>query len=152
MMPRPRGGEWLLGELEHLQKQGIDTLVSLLEKQEIKELALEAEESLCEQLGIHYINFPIKDRQPPTIFQESLNFVQTLYAYFQNGHSICVHCRMGIGRSAMISAALLIQEGTLNTTACLQLISEKRGLQVPDTDAQIHWLHLIQTHINPYTR
>ena len=62
-----------------------------------------------------------------------------LRARHRAGHSIGVHCRMGIGRSSLLLAALLVRSGTSPEDA-FQLISAARGLPVPDTDEQRQWL------------
>lgn len=47
IMARPRGNEWLKDEITSLQKQKVSVLVSLLEMEEVIELGLREEESLC---------------------------------------------------------------------------------------------------------
>jgi len=43
-MPRPRGGDWLDGEIQSLAKAGVNVVVSLLTADEIAELELQDEE------------------------------------------------------------------------------------------------------------
>jgi hypothetical protein len=59
IMPRPRGGDWLEDEIRSLKISGVDAVVSLLERDEITELDIAAEKSLCEAHGISYLSFPI---------------------------------------------------------------------------------------------
>ncbi len=59
----------------------------------------------------------------------------------KKGHSLVVHCRMGIGRSSLIAASILLKMGNQsNVKDIIDKISIIRGLQVPDTEAQISWL------------
>ena len=44
-MPRPRGGDWLDGEIQSLAKADVDVVVSLLTADEVAELELQDEES-----------------------------------------------------------------------------------------------------------
>jgi len=43
----------------------IDTVVNLLEPDEVKELELEDEAAICRECGIELISFPIPDRGVP---------------------------------------------------------------------------------------
>jgi protein-tyrosine phosphatase len=55
------------------------------------------------------------------------------------GKSVALHCRQGIGRSAMIAAAALISGGQDADTA-ISTIRRSRGLEVPETHAQRKWI------------
>ena len=57
IMPRPRGGDWLEDEIQSLQQQKVDVLVSLLTPEEIAELYLEEEEALCHAAGLQFLSF-----------------------------------------------------------------------------------------------
>ena len=69
LMPRPRGGDWLEDEVAAWRAAQIDTIVSLLEPHEVRELDLLAEASLCEAAGIRYSSCPIPDRGTPASLQ-----------------------------------------------------------------------------------
>jgi hypothetical protein len=68
IMPRPRAGEWLEDEVTSWHREGIRTVVSLLEVPEIAELGLLEEPRLCASQGIEFISFPIPDRGVPTSY------------------------------------------------------------------------------------
>ena len=57
----------------------------------------------------------------------------------RQGRNVAIHCRQGIGRSGMIAAALLVKKGTAVDSA-LKLISQIRGLPVPETPEQRDWV------------
>jgi hypothetical protein len=65
IMARPRGNEWLEEDILSLGRQEAQTIVSLLDRNEIYELGLEKESELCLKNGIEYINPPITDRNVP---------------------------------------------------------------------------------------
>src|ERR1035437_10580986 len=65
LMARPQGGEWLGEEVSALREAKVDSLVSLLEPAEVRELALNDEPTLCGKYGIAYRSFPIPDRGTP---------------------------------------------------------------------------------------
>lgn len=56
IMPRPRSGEWLADEIAGYQRLGVQTIVSLLESNEARELDLVAEESFCRAANLQ--SFP----------------------------------------------------------------------------------------------
>ena len=143
IMARPRGGEWLEDEIIQFRKQNIGVIVSLLEPPEITELGLKDEEQLCKKHGIVYINFPIPDRNIPGSNDKARALVSGLRTKLDEGISITIHCRMGIGRSSIIAAAVLLQ-GSGKADAIIQHISKIRGVSVPDTNEQVKWLHGIK--------
>ncbi|HWK07884.1 MAG TPA: protein-tyrosine phosphatase family protein [Puia sp.] len=139
IMARPRGNEWLEEDILSLKKQGVQTIVSLLDRNEIYELGLEKEPELCLQNGIEYVNFPIADRNVPKSDPGFHNFIGQLKEKITAGRHMVIHCRMGIGRSTIIAGCLLITPG-YKTDDIIAHISKIRGLRVPDTDEQIAWL------------
>jgi protein-tyrosine phosphatase len=139
IMPRPRGNDWLEEEIIKLKKQNIGSWVSLLEQHEITELGLRNQPALCSKHDLEYINFPIVDRNIPEKGTKMDSLIDQLYQKIQNGNSVVIHCRMGIGRSSIIAACVLLKQG-FKTEQILQKITSARGLNVPDTDAQIQWL------------
>lgn len=139
IMARPRGGDWLKDEICHLKNNGVNILVSLLERDEINELKLDDEERLCEAENIFYINFPIPDREAPNHNIDADKLVEILTKKVDEGQSIVIHCRMGIGRSSIIAASILLKYN-LKAKDIIENISAIRGLKVPDTDKQWKWL------------
>jgi len=141
IMARPRGNEWLADEIASLKKQNVNLLVSLLESGEIEELGLWKEESICMKYGIDFANFPIADRNIPKDDSKVDLFINLMSAKIDEGHSIVIHCRMGIGRSSIIAGSILLQkEKNPNVKGTIDRISLVRGLKVPDTEDQIAWL------------
>jgi protein-tyrosine phosphatase len=139
IMPRPRGDDWLEEEIVKIKKQHIGLWVSLLEQQEINELGLRNQPALCSKHNLEYINFPIVDRSVPDKGTKIDLLIDQLYQQIQNGNSVVIHCRMGIGRSSIIAACILLKQG-FKTEQILQMITSARGLKVPDTEAQVQWL------------
>ena len=139
IMARPRGGDWLVDEVNHLRNNKVVTLVSLLESDEIYDLELKMEKDLCRRKEIEYINFPICDRSTPKSGNETDQLIDMLFERLKGGHTIVIHCRMGIGRSSIIAAAVLLKFG-LKGPEIIESICQIRGLKVPDTDKQLAWL------------
>ena len=143
MTARPRGNDWLADEIRYLKMQGIQRVVSLLESSELRELGLQNEAQLCEEAGIAFTSFPIADRAVPENKHPFITLVKDLNTALQNDNNIVVHCRMGIGRTSLLCAAVLIDQGA-NPATVFELLSEVRTLEVPDTKEQEQWLRSIR--------
>ena len=137
MMARPRGGDWLEDEIKSLKHRKIDIVVSLLESDEIYELGIENEENFCIQNNIQFINFPIQDRNIPSKENEFLELIDKLSLEIEKSKKIVVHCRMGIGRTSLLIAGILVKNG-FNSNQVFDYLSKIRTLEVPDTNEQIN--------------
>ena len=117
--PRPRGGDWL--------------------EDEISELDIAEEKSFCKLNGISYLSFPIKDRNTPLSKRDALDFARMLANLLKEGRGVVVHCRQGVGRSALIAACVLVLSG-VSVNKAFELIENARGCSVPDTEEQRKWV------------
>ncbi|MEM7020099.1 MAG: dual specificity protein phosphatase family protein, partial [Pseudomonadota bacterium] len=79
------------------------------------------------------------DRGLPANSKEFIELARDLAHKVQAGHNVGVHCRAGIGRSGMLCCSILYYLG-IPIEKALVLVSNARGIQVPDTEAQEHWL------------
>src|SRR5262249_13299329 len=111
IMPRPRAGDWLDDEIAGWRTAGIDTVVSLLEPEEVAELGLQQEATLCHQHGMEFLSFPIRDRDVPASAHAAAALVRTIARQAGAGKTVAIHCRAGIGRSSLIAACILLSVG-----------------------------------------
>ena len=139
-MPRPRSCDWLDDEVASWRRSGLTIIVSLLEDAEIAELGLEQEAAVCERAGILFLRLPIPDRGLPISGSAVSNLVGVLVGELRKGQGVGIHCRMGIGRSPLILASILVHTGSRPEDAW-SAISAARGCLVPDTQEQRDWLH-----------
>lgn len=139
IMPRPRGGDWLEGEIRKLKREGAHVIVSLLTPDEAYELALEHEQAACSGFGLLFRNFPIPDREVPQSPEAFLAFLETLHNDLLKGRSIVAHCFAGIGRSSLLLASLLRREG-LSADDAFRRITQARRALVPDTPEQLRFV------------
>jgi protein-tyrosine phosphatase len=139
IMPRPRAGDWLDDEIAGWRSEGIDIVVSLLEADEVAELGLEREPATCQHNGIEFISYPIPDRGVPASIAETVDLAQSVALGVAQGKATAVHCRAGIGRSALVAACILVCSGFDAVTA-FEAIGKARGTGVPDTDGQRAWV------------
>jgi len=137
MLRRPRGDKWLIDEVSNWHTAGLNTIVSLLELHEAKQLGLLHERLLCQAAGIEFLSFPV-DHGVPASVREVLRFADNLVTAICRGSAVGIHCRAGIGRSALLAACVLSRLGVPEQEA-FRSISRARGVGCPDTDAQIKW-------------
>jgi protein-tyrosine phosphatase len=148
IMPRPRGGDWLEDEIQSWRRLGVDTILSLLTREEQTELNLADEDALCRTHGIAFMSFPIVDRGVPSSFEAFTDKVTKLAEQLANGKSITVHCRQGIGRAALVAICLLILSG-VEPAAAIQRVGSARGCSVPETPDQRRWIADFATSLEP---
>ena len=139
IVTRPRGTDWLADEMLFFKRDGIDTLVSLLEPREAEWLGLEEERAEAEKAGIAFLNFPIPDTHVPASRAHFREFVTDLAERLRNGQHIGVHCRGSIGRATVTAASTLIHLGWKPGDA-LAAVEAARGCSVPDTEEQRAWI------------
>ena len=139
ILQRPRGQDWLTDEVRLWSENGLATVVSLLEKDEQAELGLEHEAALCKEQGIRYISFPIHDRSVPPSIENTVGLLTNIRALLTKGEHVGLHCRMGIGRSGLIAASVLLFCGQ-DLEESWRNVANARGVDVPDTDEQRNWL------------
>jgi protein-tyrosine phosphatase len=121
------------------RRSQLNIVKSLLTADEVTELNLQAEQAITEAVGIEFYSFPIPDRGNPTSLVAARQFIETLEQQLSRGQNVAIHCRHGIGRSALIAAGLLVQSGLEPTTAWKR-IEAVRGRPVPDTMEQKGWV------------
>jgi protein-tyrosine phosphatase len=149
VLPRPRGGDWLEDEVRSLRESGVDILVSLLTREEVEELGLAHEAECCAAGEIDFISFPIDDRGVPRSGSDVFGLVRRLAAAVLGGKDVAIHCRQGVGRSALVAACVLAALGERPEMA-LERIARARGCPVPDTAEQRAWVvQFAQRHLGP---
>jgi predicted protein tyrosine phosphatase len=85
-----------------------------------------------ERLGIHFLHLPTKDWTPPTQEDLATGTAWVLDEIARDG-KVLVHCQHGIGRSVILTGAVLVKMGYDWQTA-LRLIREKRKGAAPHGD------------------
>ncbi len=142
VMAKPVGGEWLEDEIAGLKQLDVNHVVSLLEPSEEHDVGLVEEASLCRSNNIKFTSFPIPDRGLPD--SDAAHAISSdLFEAISTGEHVVIHCRAGIGRTGIMASAILIKSGC-SAQEALQAVSKARGVEVPDTDEQIQWVHLVE--------
>jgi protein-tyrosine phosphatase len=139
IVPRPRGGDWLADDIAAWKQSAINVVVSTLTPDEVADFELHHEQTLCEQNGLQWFSFPIADRGVPTSTSAALAMLRPLERKLAEGKTVAVHCRQGIGRSALVAAGLLALGG-VGVQSAFERISAARGCGVPETQEQRDWV------------
>lgn len=143
-MARPRGGEWLDDEISALASAGVRVLVSLLTDNEMSELDLAGEPQAAQAAGLTFYRLPTPDLGVPDR-EECLALAEALKSHLAVGDGVAIHCRHGIGRSSTLAAAVLVLEG-IQPSQAWALISQARGMAVPDNPAQRDAIYNLREH------
>lgn len=139
ILGRPRGGDWLADEVNGWRDAGVQVVVSLLSEDEELELGLRDETLQVEANGLSFISFPINDYDVPASETAVRQLVNDLDELLDQGKSVGIHCRAGVGRSSVIAACLLVNHGE-DAEISFQRVRSARGVAVPDTVAQREWV------------
>ena len=129
----------LAGEIAQLKEGGIDTIVSLLERDEAAWLGLKGEAGVASQNGIQFLSHPFPDANVPLDPVAFRVFVAGLASRIGAGEKVGIHCRGSIGRSTIVAACTMIHLGWTPRKA-LAVIEEARGCPVPNTSQQEEWI------------
>ena len=136
---RPRGSDWLQDEVKGWRAFGVDTVISLLTPVEADDLGLSEEATRCNEEGADFVSFPIVDRSIPRSREEAEKLLRSLEAALTAGKTVVIHCRQGLGRSALMAAGLLVLGG-IKIEEAFRRLSASRGSLVPETEEQRKWV------------
>jgi protein-tyrosine phosphatase len=114
-------------------------VVSALTPAEIADFGLLEEARLVEGAGLMYLSFPMPDRGIPEDHRQALSLLHRLEELLAAGKNVGVHCRQGIGRSALLAGGLLVLGG-VKPEAAIERVNQSRGVPVPETPEQRRWI------------
>ncbi|WP_298858477.1 hypothetical protein [uncultured Sulfitobacter sp.] len=137
-MTRP---QVLPDDIKTARAAGITTIISLLEPDEAAKIGLQDEPAACAANGITFLDHPIRDMHLPEPAAFTA-FAATIANRIQDGEHAALHCYASIGRSGMLTCAILAHFG-FDAEAALAHTSKMRGTEVPDTHAQASFIHQI---------
>ncbi|MEM6512712.1 MAG: dual specificity protein phosphatase family protein [Pseudomonadota bacterium] len=139
VMAKPVAGEWIDDEFAGLYQAGLRKVVSLLEDHEAYEVGLSEEKDLCEKHGLEFASYPIVDRGLPPSVSSFAELTNSVYHASAGGQSTVIHCRAGIGRTGLVAAGVLLH-AAFSVDDAFNHITQRRGVEVPDTQEQRDWL------------
>lgn len=132
-------GTWIDEEIYALKNAGIEVILSLLTKEEEQELQLQTESAICHSHTIEFFSYPIQDRKVPVDRESLFELVEKIYRLVHSGSNTAIHCRAGIGRASVLAALVMIHHH-ITAEDAFKIISQSRGLSVPDTKEQYQFV------------
>jgi protein-tyrosine phosphatase len=138
IMPHPQGGDFLEQSIEEIKLTGYEIVISMLTSGEQAELELLAEGEVCQNKGVLYLNFPIRDEVVDND-REVVQFIDSLALLQEKKRKIVFHCRGGVGRSSMVLSLLAARLG-VELEVSFALITRSRGERAPETEFQRQWV------------
>jgi protein tyrosine phosphatase (PTP) superfamily phosphohydrolase (DUF442 family) len=109
------------GQVKHLKRMGIRTIVNLRGERDCASYYLERE--ACKQNGITLVDFPVNSRQPPT--RETLAKLGELFGKIE--YPALMHCKAGSDRVGLMSALYLLLDEKHDVHAALKQLSPVYG-------------------------
>jgi len=134
LMAMPRPGAGLVADVAALVGAGVTDLVCLLADDELDRLDLGAEPAVAAAHGLGWHRLPTPDFGLPDE-EEAAAVAAAVLERLDEGASVVIHCRGGIGRSSTFAAIVLMHEG-LDERTVWKVLSAARGRRVPETGAQ----------------
>jgi protein-tyrosine phosphatase len=126
--------------LASLQQAGAEAVITLMPTAELEANGASALPARCTELGLAWFQLPVADEQVPlddfdAAWEASR---QQIRALLDDGRSIAIHCKGGSGRTGLIAARILIDQG-IPRTAAVALVQALRpkAIQHP---AHVGWL------------
>lgn len=110
------GGIWqrdLNSDLQAIRHWGGKALVTLMEDHEFALLGVPDFAQVLQQHELEWFHLPIPDMNPPSASFEILwlDAGPKLHAYLAAGESIVIHCRGGLGRTGLLAARVMVEQG-----------------------------------------
>lgn len=137
------GGNWqrdLEKDLKTISEWGTDVLISLVEAKEFVLLGVSDFAQAVKNRSFQWMHLPITDMEiPDAAFETRWNSIRTsLHQRLQQGQSLVIHCRGGLGRTGLLTARILVEADMLPTTA-IALVRSTRHHAI-ETYAQEHYV------------
>ena len=139
----PGRGEPWRAFLEEAARRGVDAVISLASREEIREKSPEYAEAISGgALPFAWEVFPVPDFGIPSEREAYLTFLQRAAQRLRSGERILVHCGAGIGRTGGFAISLLLVLGVPLEDAATRV---RRAGSYPETDAQRRFLEWVDS-------
>lgn len=122
-------------DLDAVKAWGAQAVVSILEKQELKDLQVTVLGSESNKRGMHWVNLDLpNDAVPTRAFMEQWKREKSsVHQILDKGGDVFVHCMGGIGRTSTLAAMIMMERGSTAEQA-IGAISDARpdSFSVPE--------------------
>ena len=142
-------GRWerdLETDLQRLREEyGVETLVSLMEHDEYSNLQIPEFFQKAEEMGMDVLHLPIPDYGVPSDPEEDKYkpLIEDVSGRLEEGQTVVVHCRGGLGRSGLVAASVLVALGHPSGEAIRIVRTARAGaLETPDQEDRVRWFEM----------
>ncbi len=133
-------------DLKRLREEyGVGVLVSLMERDEYSDLQIPELFQKAEQQGMAVLYLPIPDYGVPNASEDDdyRPFIEDVANRIEEGETVIVHCRGGLGRSGMVAASVLVALGQSAEEAIKTVRGARKGaIETPDQEDRVRWFEM----------
>ena len=133
-------------DLKRLREEyGVGVLVSLMERDEYSDLQIPELFQKAEEQGMAVLYLPIPDYGVPNASEDDdyRPFVEDIAERIEEGETVVVHCRGGLGRSGMVAASVLVALGHPAEEAIKTVRGARKGaIETPDQEDRVRWFEM----------
>jgi protein-tyrosine phosphatase len=96
-----------------LKQAGADAVITLMTLEEMARNDVETLPTICQELGLPWFHLPVEDDQAPTNLFDNRWLVEksTIMNLVHSGNTVAIHCKGGSGRTGLMSAIILRENG-----------------------------------------
>jgi protein-tyrosine phosphatase len=132
---RPDLGSTVRDDIEHLVRQQIGVVVSLVDDREMEFYGAYGVRAGVREAGLRSLYFPFVDTQPPEDLFATRSLCRQILSWLGEGEHVLLHCIGGWGRSGTLAASLLTHQGFAAARA-IALVRAARSPRCVESRAQ----------------
>lgn len=127
------------------ERYHVDTLVTLLEKEELQEFGTPDLIECARKLSLEVVHFPIVDVSTPRKAQakEYIALVERIINLLRADKIVVVHCRGGLGRTGTVAASVLVALGYTADEA-IRVVRSVRSNRAVETRKQEEYVRELE--------
>ena len=134
----------LEADITAIRAWGANILVSLMEREEMREYGVHEIPARARKRGIQHLHLPIPDMYVPEHeFELAWRHAgPALHQELQRGGKVVLHCYAGLGRTGTIAARMLVESGLTPEEAIRQVRAARPGaIQTRLQEQHVHTFH-----------
>ncbi|MDP2714629.1 dual specificity protein phosphatase family protein [Rheinheimera sp.] len=116
-------GTSLVDSVQQLNSAGAVAIVTLMPQHELAQNNVDSIGAICSELGLQWFQLPIEDDcAPQQPFEQAFAAHKAdILSLLQAGKTVAIHCKGGSGRTGLMAAMLMTQQGYSKADATAQV-------------------------------